>query len=80
MSSKVELVAWLGDVVDQRRLFGADDRKFKTVTQKSWICQSKRPECEPQVIIKSTRFLSEMTDARMREWEWIPKNNVDFVD
>ena len=42
MSSKVELVAWLGDVnLTKRRSLGGGDRNFATATQKSEICQKK---------------------------------------
>ena len=42
MSSKVELVAWLGDVnLTKRRSFGGGGRNFATATQKSEICQRK---------------------------------------
>ena len=59
MSSKVELVAWLGDKVDQGRSFSGGDRNFATATQMTVRYAKRKFECEPQVIIKSVRFLLE---------------------
>ena len=79
MSSEVEYVAWLGEVNStKRRSFGGCDRNFATATQKSWICQSKRSECEPQVIIKLTHFLED--DGRKDACVGMDSlNYVDFV-